>query len=1116
MTYTALDSFDDIAQRIKFKKNCDAAVIHIRDPKAVLLYAMDETISYGDIKPLSLSLLEVLEASSSTLRSICALIALSIQNFTEDHKTLMRLDSVCSTLMTAYALGPVERQYSFLCESLGPLIMSYCSDETAARVGVDTEEEQQATLAMVEKFRQAIFNNPKDFPMPLRIIANTLMEEASKRGFDQVRSRLVGGFLLLRFICSAIVNPGSFLVDEDGVPYKVPAHAQPGLVLMSRLIQSMSNQTMPRSQNMAFAHDYLKEKMGPAEEFLIQVATLSQEEMDGFESPKPQAVTITRNALTFIHDFLVSESPRLLQVVTKPSSSGKVLASGRLQILLKSFQETAEMEANPPVKPSSSRKKEKKGKGTRDELAAGGGISMEIPGKLTLSTGLSGDSLVSVTLTEEEFEVFKSLVLDRSSHFVTVMDLATEHSDIRPLSATVMGVLEAKNMQMPIILELIQQTVEAHARDEDEGIAETTIMRKDSICSTLMTLYAQGEVEKRYNYVENLLRGLVTEVSEAYGDRNSLGLDTAEEQAELLVWADRFRERVFSAPDAVPPPLRRIARRLRDVANDNGFGSNVSQIVGGFLMLRVVGPSIVNTPKSWLQKPNISPAARIALVNISKLLQNMANRTIPRSEKMEFAVEFVKQHTEEAEGFLYMTTELVEAGEDPAAEGNSPEPPAAATEYLKEFLLRSREEMVASYKEFDYAECAQACSFLCDLEEPPAKEEAETERKNKKGFSILRGDRRKKGDPNVLSGDEGDTLSVVGSDRKRAKTDHRKHKKGDEGKKKKDRGKSPIASPMSSPEPKRAKKKKGKKSGVPSEQSPALSPITTRVGVMSKIQRDHAPARFRGALRGSMLRCEELGELHPLLVMIGAIEKLEISEIRTIFVDKGVESQVKKIIRNFESSFPDTDVPLHEYTGNSIGKAMLEVLEEIPISLIPFNTMDDLIEVLAGDVGGHTYLRLPRVLSHIPPTHGMIFVRFFCLLARVSVLRRDDATSPEEARNLIASRIARAVVHPDREEPKRAGRFIDLTLLGDGDSLRNSVRDSGRDSQREERNLSPAGMRSPPIPHSPTSNAQCSSPLDSAPDFPEECPVENATVQEVDKTDHRVSSAIAKLISFFE
>jgi len=171
----------------------------------------------------------------------------------ETKLAILREESLGSTILKTYWFSFEGKEY--LKTIIRPLVKEVCKLTKKQALEVDPAKVPEATakanLQKVIKIVSNFFNNfcqsynlfPKDMESVLFVLYTLLTEvEGAKKshlglGYSETALRLFGGFLLLRFICPAIVSPVKY-----GLVKNVTLTSQKSLVLVSKILQSIANQ----------------------------------------------------------------------------------------------------------------------------------------------------------------------------------------------------------------------------------------------------------------------------------------------------------------------------------------------------------------------------------------------------------------------------------------------------------------------------------------------------------------------------------------------------------------------------------------------------------------------------------------------------------------------------------------------------------------------------------------------------------------------------------------------------------------------------------------------------------------------------------------------------------
>ena len=160
----------------------------------------------------------------------------------ESAATLFRGNTLATTLLTHFALQ-VSRSTQYLYRILSALIFTVCNQSgweiEPAFLPPDEslDENRQNLSAAVEMFLSKILGSVPSFPAPLREVCVAL-ERATAAKYPEHSLIAVGGFVLLRLICPAILSPLEYGIRKE----ELPPSAKKPLTLISRTLMCLSNQ----------------------------------------------------------------------------------------------------------------------------------------------------------------------------------------------------------------------------------------------------------------------------------------------------------------------------------------------------------------------------------------------------------------------------------------------------------------------------------------------------------------------------------------------------------------------------------------------------------------------------------------------------------------------------------------------------------------------------------------------------------------------------------------------------------------------------------------------------------------------------------------------------------
>eukprot|EP01104_Vermistella_antarctica_P011503 TRINITY_DN3214_c1_g1_i1.p1 TRINITY_DN3214_c1_g1~~TRINITY_DN3214_c1_g1_i1.p1 ORF type:complete len:841 (+),score=304.44 TRINITY_DN3214_c1_g1_i1:190-2523(+) len=196
---------------------------------------------------------------------------------TKTPATLFRLNSLSSNVLGMYSRRIVGRGY--LRDLLRPLVKFLGAAETAYEVdprrltdASSLDENIANLMCAVELCISKIVSSVESCPQGIRYICHRLREIVCSK-FPDCASTAIGGFFFLRFLCPAIVTPEGF-----GVTEKVDPTARRGLVLVSKVLQKLSNGvefTDSKEPFMRPMNPIITRNIAKIEKFMLQLADVS-------------------------------------------------------------------------------------------------------------------------------------------------------------------------------------------------------------------------------------------------------------------------------------------------------------------------------------------------------------------------------------------------------------------------------------------------------------------------------------------------------------------------------------------------------------------------------------------------------------------------------------------------------------------------------------------------------------------------------------------------------------------------------------------------------------------------------------------------------------------------
>lgn len=313
------------------------------------------------------------------------------------------------------------------------------------------------------------------------------------------------------------------------------------------------------------------------------------------------------------------------------------------------------------------------------------------------------------------------LLLQTDMALFRVMTDVIEPSLASTMAPSVVRFLKSNSCAVIFLARLI-------AKELAENNSPSTYFRSNNLATQLLSLYCKEEGRR---FLDETLAPLLQQLCKVDGSfevKPSPGVseaDIAENQQRLHAYLALFFNMIVTAlgdlPDRYSPGIGQIAYQMQSLVNEQG---NKDLLVGSFIFLRFLCPAIVS-PEGFdlIEAGHVKPHIRNGLVSISKVLQNMANRTKLKEAHMQFLQPFVDEnlpHLSSAFGLLSIY------GETHPITETLPQLPTADFEtclivhqYLAENLAEVDElvremkspEVVRTFKEVQM--------LLCEMPSPP-------------------------------------------------------------------------------------------------------------------------------------------------------------------------------------------------------------------------------------------------------------------------------------------------------------------------------------------------------------------------------------------------------------
>uniref|UniRef100_A0A7S4PAT3 Ras-GAP domain-containing protein n=1 Tax=Paramoeba aestuarina TaxID=180227 RepID=A0A7S4PAT3_9EUKA len=253
---------------------------------------------------------QLMRQNNCFVPGLLSLVQLEI-NATLTGTTLFRENNICTYMLTLYT-KTLAAQTGFLKKVIYPPVLEICNSnknfDFSGRGKESPEQIQenlQNVLTYVEKIFENILASFDVMPIEFFWISHVLQTSVLKK-FPECKHSVVGSFLFLRLLCPLVVTPPP---DFEGLPNPIPPKAKKGLVLVSKILQNMSNGTFLRESNTDLVNDWLKKNKKKLEDFFDTLGSLSPDRPEAPSPPvglSPSTVTTNFDDALHIHSFLHS------------------------------------------------------------------------------------------------------------------------------------------------------------------------------------------------------------------------------------------------------------------------------------------------------------------------------------------------------------------------------------------------------------------------------------------------------------------------------------------------------------------------------------------------------------------------------------------------------------------------------------------------------------------------------------------------------------------------------------------------------------------------------------------------------------------------------------------
>ena len=260
------------------KKECFnefASIITNSDQK--ILKALKGGIPTKDVNTLSEALIKVFEFHGKTFSLIEPLI-ISEFNETVSAGTLFRTNSLASKCMTIWSR--MSEGMAYLQKTIRKPVAEICSGKYGsleinpefARPEDNTVENVTVLASIIQDVLDSITGSLDVCPTSFRVVCSYLYKYCDAK-FPSQTIQIIGGFIVLRFFCAALVTP-----ESNGLVEESPSlDSRRILILVSKTIQNLSNHASFRETFMDALNNFLDTNQHKMDYFLEQVSKVPED-----------------------------------------------------------------------------------------------------------------------------------------------------------------------------------------------------------------------------------------------------------------------------------------------------------------------------------------------------------------------------------------------------------------------------------------------------------------------------------------------------------------------------------------------------------------------------------------------------------------------------------------------------------------------------------------------------------------------------------------------------------------------------------------------------------------------------------------------------------------------
>lgn len=214
----------------------------LQDSDFQMIYALEEACA-KDRSQLASVLLDIFRHQRKELVLLESLNTKEIEK-EEEKSTIFRSNTLATTLMDKYMKLTAQ---GFVQGAIRDVILKIMEGRHSCELnplkldkGADASINLQHLLAFLTEISESIFSSEQFCPPQIRYLCGCLTRDVKLKWPEDtlITARAVGGFIFLRLLCPAILNPRLFNIVQEAPP----ATASRTLMIVAKAIQNLANQ----------------------------------------------------------------------------------------------------------------------------------------------------------------------------------------------------------------------------------------------------------------------------------------------------------------------------------------------------------------------------------------------------------------------------------------------------------------------------------------------------------------------------------------------------------------------------------------------------------------------------------------------------------------------------------------------------------------------------------------------------------------------------------------------------------------------------------------------------------------------------------------------------------